>query len=414
MKKIFILAAIALMGSASCADSKQSMTVTVTNPLALERTGEMVEVPMSDVTAKLQLADTAQIVVLGEEGQQVPYQVTYDETVVFPATVKANGTATYTIQSGTPDPYNVIACGRYYPERLDDVAWENDLGGYRAYGPALQKRGERGFGYDLFTKYNTTEPILESLYAEELDKEKRARIAELKKTDPKAAAELQNAISYHIDHGYGMDCYAVGPTLGCGTAALMAGDTIIYPYCYRTQEILDNGPLRFTVKLEFNPLTVRGDSNVVETRVITLDAGSYLNKTVVSYTNLKEAMPVTTGIVLREPDGVVTADAANGYITYVDPTTDRSGGNGKIFIGAAFPSLVKEAKTVLFPEKEKKELRGGADGHVLAISEYEPGSEYTYYWGSAWDKAAIKTVDAWNAYMAEYAQKVRTPLTVTY
>ena len=414
MKKIFILAAIALMGSASCADSKQSMTVTVTNPLALERTGEMVEVPMSDVTAKLQLADTAQIVVLGEDGQQVPYQVTYDEKVVFPATVKANGTATYTIQSGTPDPYNVIACGRYYPERLDDVARENDLGGYRAYGPALQKRGERGFGYDLFTKYNTTEPILESLYAEELDKEKRARIAELKKTDPKAAAELQNAISYHIDHGYGMDCYAVGPTLGCGTAALMAGDTIIYPYCYRTQEILDNGPLRFTVKLEFNPLTVRGDSNVVETRVITLDAGSYLNKTVVSYTNLKEAMPVTTGIVLREPDGVVTADAANGYITYVDPTTDRSGGNGKIFIGAAFPSLVKEAKTVLFPEKEKKELRGGADGHVLAISEYEPGSEYTYYWGSAWDKAAIKTADAWNAYMAEYAQKVRTPLTVTY
>ena len=402
------------MGFASCADSKQSMTVTVTNPLALERTGEMVEVPMSDVTAKLQLADTAQIVVLGEDGQQVPYQVTYDEKVVFPATVKANGTATYTIQSGTPDPYNVIACGRYYPERLDDVAWENDRGGYRTYGPALQKRGERGFGYDLFTKYNTTEPILESLYAEELDKEKRARIAELKKTDPKAAAELQNAISYHIDHGYGMDCYAVGPTLGCGTAALMAGDTIIYPYCYRTQEILDNGPLRFTVKLEFNPLTVRGDSNVVETRVITLDAGSYLNKTVVSYTNLKDARPVTTGIVLREPDGVVTADAANGYITYVDPTTDRSGGNGKIFIGAAFPSLVKEAKTALFPEKEKKELRGGADGHVLAISEYEPGSEYTYYWGSAWDKAAIKTVDAWNAYMAEYAQKVRTPLTVTY
>ena len=70
MKKIFILAAIALMGFASCADSKQSMTVTVTNPLALERTGEMVEVPMSDVTAKLQLADTAQIVVLGEDGQQ--------------------------------------------------------------------------------------------------------------------------------------------------------------------------------------------------------------------------------------------------------------------------------------------------------------------------------------------------------
>ena len=36
----------------------------------------------------------------------------------------------------------------------------------------------------------------------------------VKKTDPKAAAELSRERSYHIDHGYGMDCYAVGPTLG--------------------------------------------------------------------------------------------------------------------------------------------------------------------------------------------------------
>lgn len=408
-----MLFAIASLGFASCADSKQTMTVTVTNPLALERTGEMIEVPMNDVVAKLKLTDTAQIIVLDVNGQQVPYQLTYDEKVVFPVAVEANGVATYTIQPGSPEPFNVIACGKQYPERLDDLAWENDLAGFRAYGPALQKRGERGFGYDLFTKYNTTEPILEGLYAEELNAEKRAKIAELRKTDPKAAAELGRAISYHIDHGYGMDCYAVGPTLGAGTSALMVGDTIIYPYCYNTQEILDNGPLRFTVKLEFNPLVVRGDSNVVETRVISLDAGSYLNKTVISYTNLKEAKPVTTGIVLREPDGTIIADAENGYITYVDPTTDRSGGNGKIFVGAAFPAQVKEAKAVLFSEKEKKG-RGGADGHVLAISEYEPGSEYTYYWGFAWDKAAIKTVDAWNDYMAQYAQKVRTPLRVEF
>ena len=205
MKKIFILIAVALVAFSSCADSKQSMTVTVTNPLALERAGEMVEVPMSDVVAKLQLADTAQIVVLDADGQQVPYQVTYDEKVVFPATVKANGTATYTIQPGTPEPFNVIACGKYYPERLDDVAWENDLVGFRAYGPALQARNERGFGYDIFTKYNTTEPILESMYAEELNPETRAKIAELRKTDPKAAGELGRAqTSVRARWGYGL------------------------------------------------------------------------------------------------------------------------------------------------------------------------------------------------------------------
>ena len=64
MKKIFILFAVAFIGFASCVESKQVMTVTVTNPLGLERAGEMIEVPMSDVVAKLKLADTAQIVVL--------------------------------------------------------------------------------------------------------------------------------------------------------------------------------------------------------------------------------------------------------------------------------------------------------------------------------------------------------------
>ena len=392
----------------ACNDSR-TVTVTVTNPLAMERSNEMVEVSMETVTDRLGLADTAQIVVLNADGQQVPYQITYDGKVIFPAAIAAGGTATYTIQTGTPEAFDVKACGRCYPERMDDMAWENDLVAFRAYGPALQAKGERGFGYDLFTKYNTTEPMLEAMYAKELDKETLAKIAELKKTDPKAAAELSRERSYHIDHGYGMDCYAVGPTLGAGVAALMVNDTIIYPWCYKNQEILDNGPLRFTVKLEFTPLTVKGDSTVVETRLITLDAGSHLNKTVVSYSNLKETLPIVAGIVLHEPDGAVVADAANGYITYVDPTTGPD--NGKIFMGAAVPAVVKDAKTVLFSEKEKKE-RNNADGHVLAVSDYELGSEYIYYWGFAWDKADIKTADAWNRYMADFAQKVRNPLTV--
>lgn len=392
----------------ACNDSK-TVTVTVTNPLAMERSNEMVEVSMETITNRLGLADTAQIVVLDADGQQVPYQITYDGKVIFPATIAANGAATYTIQTGTPEAFDVKACGKCYPERMDDMAWENDLVAFRAYGPALQAKGERGFGYDLFTKYNTTEPILEAMYAKELNKETRAKIAELKKTDPKAAAELSRERSYHIDHGYGMDCYAVGPTLGAGVAALMVNDSIIYPWCYKNQEILDNGPLRFTVKLEFTPLTVKGDSTVVETRLITLDAGSHLNRTAVSYSNLKETLPIVAGIVLHEPDGAVVADAANGYITYVDPTTGPD--NGKIFMGAAVPTVVKDAKTVLFSEQEKKE-RNNADGHVLAVSDYEPGSEYVYYWGFAWDKADIKTADAWNRYMADFAQKVRNPLTI--
>lgn len=407
MRKTLLLCMMALFCFA-CNDGK-TITVTVTNPLAMERSNEMVELPMAEIFKCLDLADTAQIVVLDAEGGQVPYQITYDDRLIFPAGAGANAESIYTIRAGSPEDVEVKACGKCYPERLDDVAWENDLVAFRAYGPALQASGERGYGYDLFVKNNTTEPVLESFYAKELDKSSRTKIAGLKGTDPKAADELSNSISYHVDHGFGMDCYAVGATLGAGVAALMLNDTLIYPWCYKTQEILDNGPLRFTVKLVFNPLNVKGDTAVVETRIITLDAGSHLNKAVVSYSNLKETLPVATGIVLHDPAGSVTADATNGYMTYVDPTTGSD--NGKIFMGAAFPAAVKEVKAVLFPGWEKVQ-RNNADGHVLAVSVYEPGGDYVYYWGFAWSKADIKTADAWSQYMADFARKVRNPLKV--
>lgn len=412
MKSKLILMCMAAWLCSACETGSKSLTVTVSNPLDMERAGEMVEVPMGEVAARLNLADTSQIVVLDAEGSQLPYQVTHDEWLIFPATVPALGKATYTVQPGTPKAVEVKACGRAYPERLDDVAWENDLVAFRAYGPALQATGERGFGYDLFTKYNTTGPVLEEMYAKELNPDSWAQVDELRKRgEQQAADELVNSFSYHVDHGYGMDCYAVGPTLGAGVAALKTGDKILYPWCYREQEVLDNGPLRFSVKLTFAPQAVGTDTAVVETRVITLDAGSYLNKTAVAYANLTRPTPVVTGIVLHEPDGQVVADAEAGYMTYVDPTTGS--GNGKLFMGAAFPGQLQEAGPVLFSPAEKQQ-RNGADGHVLATAAYEPGSAYVYYWGFAWSKAAIRTPEAWNRYMADFAQKVRHPLTVTF
>lgn len=39
---------------------------------------------------------------------------------------------------------------------------------------------------------------------------------------------------------------------------------------------------------------------MIETRIISLDKGSQLNKTVVSFDNLQEITPVVTGIVLHK------------------------------------------------------------------------------------------------------------------
>ena len=408
MKKLLI-GILALASLTACEQVQESLTVTVTNPLSMDRQGEMVELSMKEVSKKLGLADTAQVIVLGMDGMQVPYQITHDDKLIFPVQVSADGSSQYTLQIGTPEPVSVKVCGRAYPERMDDIAWENDLIGCRAYGPTMQRRGERGFGYDLFTKRGTTEPVLEEMYEMQNSPENWAKVSELRKTDPKAAADFQNSFTYHVDHGYGMDCYAVGPTLGAGVSALMVDDAIVYPWCYKEGEILDNGPLRFTVKLEFNPMNVKGDTTVVETRVITLDAGSHLNRTTITYNNLQESLPVVTGIVLHDTIGAIVADAKSGYMTYVDPTTGP--GQGQIFVGAAFPEDVNEAKPVRFSDEERRR-RNNAYGHVLSYSEYEPNDEYVYYWGFAWDQADIQTAEAWDEYMKAFAKKVRNPLEV--
>lgn len=399
-----------------CACSqKQAVTLTVSNSTDLNRADEMVEVSMERVAKKLHLADTAEVVVLDANGKQLPSQLTSGGKLIFPATVGANASVSYTIGVGTPEMVETSTCGRYYPERKDDIAWENDKVIFRAYGPALQASGERAYGYDVWVK-NVPDMVAEKRYADDLNPKARAKIVELKDASKTEEADsLAKAISFHVDHGNGMDCYAVGPTLGCGTAALLAADSsIVYPYCYKEYEILDNGPLRFTVKLVYNPLVVNADSNVVETRILSLDKGSQLNKAVITYQNLSTATPVATGFVIH-PDNseAYKTEAQKGYIAYEDPTENVNNNNGKIYVGAVFPALVNEAKAVCFSKKESEELRGGATGHVLAISDYKPGTEYVYYWGSAWSKAGIDSMEKWESYLNEYAQKVRNPLTVT-
>lgn len=56
-----------------------------------------------------------------------------------------------------------------------------------------------------------------------------AKIEELKKAGKtEEAHEMEEATTYHFDHGYGLDCYKVGPTLGCGAPALLSGEEMVY------------------------------------------------------------------------------------------------------------------------------------------------------------------------------------------
>ena len=415
MKKIFSFLAVALM-LASCG-KQGSLQVTVSNSLNTSRNGELVEVSMEEVSKRLKLKDTTQFIVVDETESQVPYQLTHDGNLIFPVEVAAGSSAVYTIKVGDPEEnlFETAVYGRKYPERVDDVAWENDLTAYRTYGPALQANGERAFGYDVWLK-RVPELVVEERYEMELNPATKAAIDSLRQIGKKDDANaLYQSVSYHVDHGNGLDCYKVGPTLGGGAAALLVNDEIVYPYCYVGEpEILENGPLRFTVKLNYGPVVIKGDSAVTETRIISLDKGSQMNKTVITYNGLTQANPVAAGIVIHpeNPEAYVL-DADNGYVTYTDLTDNIHNDNGEIYLGIVFPEEMKEATTVLFSEEESKNLRGGATGHVLAVTEYQPNTEFTYYWGSGWNKYNFTDATMWNNYVSEFAMKVRNPLTIT-
>ena len=412
MKKTFSFLPLLALLMACSPKQSTDFTITVSNDQAFDRE-ELVEVPISAIADKVLLVDEEQYIILDTDGNQVPYQITYDDKLLFTATVQAKGETTYTIAVGEPIEAEKVVYGRHYPERFDDIAWENDRVAYRAYGPALQTRGERAFGYDAWVK-RVPGLVVEERYANELNPDTQAEIARLRKARKhNEANELYQSVSYHVDHGNGLDCYKVGPTLGCGTSALMQGDNIVYPYCWKEYEIMENGPLRFTVKLTYNPLTVGNNSGVIETRVISLERGSQLNKTTISYEGLKHSTPIATGLVIH-PENTTdyVLEGEKGYIAYADLTDNVNNDNGIIYVGAVMPKKIKETKAQMFSNKEAKER--GASGHALAISTYKPNSEYTYYWGSGWSKYGFDSMQAWTEYLDHNAQRVNHPLTVSY
>ena len=337
--------------SALAADVK----VTVTNEQKTQRQ-ELVEIDARTVYQKLGIAEGQNIIVKNAMRQQVAYQITYDGKLLIDAAVKPCGKTVFTITTGNPEPMRSWVEGKMYPLRKDDIAWENDRGAYRVYGPQLQKSGERSFGIDVWTKNSPDLNVPERYYK---DYEGNVRGYEIGKNGRKDEW-IDLHTSFHLDHGKGLDCYGVGPSLGCGTPALMDGDKLIFPYCYRKYRIVDNGPLRFTVELTYNPVKIKNDENVVEHRIISLDKGSNFNKMTVWYSGLTSPCNLASGVVVHTADTESVVIGKN-YVQYADPTDQPERHGFQLYVAALFPDGAKCRK--LFYDKPE----GAIAGHALGI-----------------------------------------------
>ena len=369
----------------------QQVCLNVTNPTSDQRQ-EVVEADLDAICRALGLKTCDSLVVMNALGQQMTYQASHDGKLLLFVSMLPKGVATYTIAKGQPLPFVKQVGGRIYPERLDDLAWENDRGIYRVYGPALQRRGERSFGTDVWVK-NTPDPVVEERYR--LHNWGWHQGDSLRKAGKREAGEemIRNT-SFHMDHGYGMDVYSVGPSLGCGAPALMKDGGLIFPYCFTDCKILDNGPLRFTAELTYGT-TAEGKT---EHRLITLDKGSHYNKMTVWYDGIREPVTLATGVVVHGEENVILG---KNYVLYADPTDNPKVHQSQIYVGTLFPEGVDETMRL-----------EGKPAHAIGLVSQYKGEPYTYYFGSAWSNYDVRTLAHWQLLAEDYLSNIRQPLTV--
>jgi len=363
------------------------------NPTGMQR-HEVVEI------GSVSSCDTL-LVIRDAFGIEQPWQRTSDGKLLLYVSVRPHGEATYTVDRGRPATMKSYVFGKYYPERADDISFENDRIGFRIYGPETQRRGEKAFGYDLWVKHSS-EMLVDSLYR--LEFSLHPEIAELRKQGRmKEADSLTTVTSYHLDHGVGMDGYGVGPTLGCGTPALMIGDSICYPWCYDKYEILDNGPLRFTVRLDFGE-TVVGGQKVREHRMLTLDRGCNFCKMTVWYDGVKKPVSLAVGIAVRQAD-TTSVMLGDNYIHYADPTIDPQRHNSQIYVATLFPDGVDKTRRLMFDQPI-----GANAGHALGVVECYMGQPYTYYAGMAWSDFDVRSSEEWHLRVTQFLRTLAAPL----
>lgn len=344
--------------------------VSVENRLSEPRE-EMVEIEASRLPQ-------GQFRILGPGDTEIPWQRTYDGKVIFPASVGPKSKVTYRVENGRPAVVDPVCLASFYPDREDDLAWENDYAAYRAYGPALGAHGGSASGYDVFTK-STTRPVMPERYFK----------------------EIVQKVSYHADHGDGMDVYDVGPTLGGGGSAVISPEgKLILPGVFSSYRILDNGPLRTTFELVYEYGGGR------ETRIITLDAGTPFNRTTCTFSGFT-ADSVCAGTVVHKP-----AEQAyiigEDFVAYSDPTSAPSGrGIGRIFTGVVNPS--KSTRTCFRPLEKPA---GKAIGHLLTITPANEAAPLTYHWGSCWNKGRILSFDSWVNRLQSMSRRLKSPLII--
>jgi Domain of unknown function (DUF4861) len=361
------------------------------NPLDVVRTQEVVEVPLTHILKVMHISlsqGSSLIATDAATGERIPDQIfssqgndTPDQLLLLlTLSPKSKRRIALKVDAAAPK-LKPLVFGREAQERKDDFAWENEYVTYRVYGPALEATGEIASGIDVWSK-RVPNFVIDSFY----------------QRDHEGALTHNPSLSYHKDNGVGLDSYLVGPTRGCGGTGVLIDEKLYVSKNYTTKRILSDGPIRFAFEVTYAPWDANGVS-VTETKQITLDAGSHLNKIVSTYTFTgKETLPLAAGIAIHE-GAKAEFPVADEVASVWDTPQDASAGRIATGLVAA---ATEHGKTTL------------SGGNALMVFTRHSGEAFTYYAGSGWSKADMPSAADWNAYLKSTLDRLEHPITLRW
>jgi hypothetical protein len=355
-----------------------SFRVVARNALDLARAGETLEVPLSalrglqpDDLARLGVSDAASSRPVLSQPVDNDGDYAFD-AIVFQADFSPREEKAFVLTPGQRQPprrEDFRVYGRFVRERFDDFAWENDRVAHRMYGPALETWQK--------------EPLTSSTVD-----------VWLKSTPRLVVNDWYMVDDYHRDHGEGADFYSAGPSRGCGGSGIWSGSQLFVSRNFRQSRVLANGPLRLVFELTYEAWDA-GGRKVSEKKRVTLDAGARLNRFESTYT-AEPAGPLQWAAGIKKPAGAqLRVEREQGWMRMWEAVRDGNGNQG--------------CAVLMDPAQVVDATESGANALLVARSPAQGPA--VYHAGSAWDRGPdVKTVADWDRYLAEWAQRLRSPI----
>lgn len=253
---------------------------------------------------------------------------------------------------------------RFVPEREDDFAWENDKVAFRTYGPALRNKGVNS-GIDCWLK-RVDYPIINKWYK-----------------------QAQEGMSYHEDHGEGLDNYHVGSSAGCGGTGIWLNGKRKHLDTFTAHKLIESTAERTVFELTYE----REIEGVTygEVKTFTIELGKRLFKVDSVFTQDGEPaskLPICIGVATHDSKGEAFSDQDKGWIA----VWEAFGGSELGTAARIAPERINSIKIVDGKAKD--------DGHIFIITTTDENGKLSYEAGYGWKKAEeIRNKQDWIDYL---------------